>query len=379
MYLTRFETHVILYVMGLVVMMFVFVLLHELAHVASARYYGVPTRAITLHPLGGVSMLERVPERPGQEALVGFAGPLVNLVIAAALLPIILVVHGAGAILHGLEHFLEPATWLIDLFLINILLGVFNLLPASPLDGGRVLRATLATKISYAKATRIAAFTGRFIAIGFVVFGLFWNAFFVLIGIFVFFGAAMEERSAQLMKLFAGLRVEDSMRTDIPTVAPQDDLHTVTKTRDNAAGLPVFVVEQGHLKGVIDRETLRYLQPKTGKTAASIMSTSYPVLTIGDDLSNALRQFAGGNHDAIPVVDSPSPRAAREEDGRYLGAITTTEMEAAYQRLRQEALARRAMRRRRKRGGPPVATTARVNRGDMPRDAEQWVPESPGR
>lgn len=376
MVLLDFDARTILYVTGLVVTIFVFVLLHEMAHVTTARFYGVPTRSITLHPLGGVSMLERVPDRPGQEALVGFAGPLVNIVLAVILLPVAIYFHGLGAFLSP-PDLLDPGTWAYDLFWINVLLGVFNLLPAFPLDGGRVMRSMLAMKVSYARATRIAAFTGRTIAIAFVVIGLFWNFILVLIGIFVFFGAAMEERSAQLMRLFSRRNVHDIMRTDPPTVHPHDSLEEVAARRDLADPLPVVVVEHGRLHGIIDLQTLSYLQPRRDRSAHSVMRSNVPTVHPDQDLSHALRQFAGGHHDAVAVVEHEEADTwgRQETRPRFIGILTTRDMEQAFQQLRQEALAERARRKGRRRGAPPQATDARIVRGEPPKEAERWVPE----
>lgn len=383
MYLAAFQTQAIVYASLLLVMIFLFVLVHELAHVVTAHHYGVPTRSITLHPLGGVSMLERVPDRPGQEAMVAFAGPLTNLVFALLLVPVALHLYGAQRLFQFHLLDLEAPVWALDLLWINLILGVFNLMPAFPLDGGRLLRSSLALRIPYARATRIAAFVGRTIAIGFVIFGLFWNLWLVLIGIFIFYGAAMEERSAQLMYLFARMKVHEAMRTDIQTVSPRASLEEVTALRDPATKMPVVVTEHGALVGLIDNDTLRFLQPQRDRHAQSVMRTNLPTLTPEDDLSLALRHFAGGMHETIPIIeaapDDPSREAAKPP--RLLGLLTTQDMEAAYRHLRRQALDERAQKRLRRKGkgGVPQATEVKVRREGAPNDTEQWIPQGPAK
>lgn len=383
MYLTDFQTRAILYASLLFVLIFLFVLVHELAHVVTAYHYGVPTRSITLHPLGGVSMLERVPDRPGQEAMVAFAGPLTNLIFALLLVPVALYLYGAQRLLQF--HLLDLGTpvWALDLLWINLILGVFNLMPAFPLDGGRLLRSSLAMRIPYARATRIAAFVGRTIAIGFVIFGLFWNLWLVLIGIFIFYGAAMEERSAQLMYLFSRMNVHEAMRTDLKTVPPRASLEEVTALRDPNDTMPIAVTEHGALIGLIDSETLRFLQPQRNRSAQGVMRTNLPTLTPDDDLSLALRHFAGGVHESIPVIEreEDDPSRATPRPPRLVGILTTEDMEAAYRHLRRQALEERAQRRLRRKGkgSAPQATRATIRRDSTPRDLEQWIPQGPAK
>jgi len=168
---------------------FACVVLHEFGHVLAARYFGIPTRDVTLLPIGGLARLARMPEKPSQELVVALAGPAVNLAIAAALFPVFV---------------LTASPFVFQLLAINIVLLVFNLLPAFPMDGGRVLRALMAQRMSYVAATNLAATIGRGMAILFGVAGLFGNPMLMFIAVFVWFGAGQEAAMARQQAYFSG-------------------------------------------------------------------------------------------------------------------------------------------------------------------------------
>ncbi len=170
-----------------VLMLFGIVILHEAGHALAARHFGIGTRDITLYPIGGVARLERMPTRPLQEIVVALAGPAVNVSLAAVAL-------GLQPVLAGTD-----AAWVGSRFLlVNVGLAMFNLLPAFPLDGGRVLRALLALKTSYVRATGIAARIGRGMAVLFGIAGLFGSPNLLLIAVFVWMAAGAEERQVVL-------------------------------------------------------------------------------------------------------------------------------------------------------------------------------------
>jgi Zn-dependent protease len=164
------------------------VVLHELGHDLVARRFGIATREITLLPIGGISRLERMPEDPRQELQVALAGPAVNVGLAAAAYAALLVL-GSGAIDH---MSVMEGSFLARLFSINLSLALFNLLPAFPMDGGRIFRALLALRMDRVRATEVAARTGQAMALLFGVAGLFFNPLLVLIALFVWTGAAQE-------------------------------------------------------------------------------------------------------------------------------------------------------------------------------------------
>jgi len=174
--------------------LFTCVLLHEFGHAFAARGFGIETPDITLLPIGGVARLSRIPEKPWQELVVAIAGPLVNVVIAAAL---ILVIH-TNATLEQLEYLESPRIELLaKLASVNVMLVLFNLIPAFPMDGGRVLRALLAMAMPYARATQIAAWIGQGLAVVFGIVGIFVNPWLIFIAFFIFAGAQQEAAMAR--------------------------------------------------------------------------------------------------------------------------------------------------------------------------------------
>jgi Zn-dependent protease len=174
--------------------LFACVLLHEFGHAFAARAFGIATPDITLLPIGGVARLTRIPDKPWQELVVAIAGPLVNVVIAAAL---IFVVH-RSAELEQLQYLESPRVELLSkLASVNVMLVLFNLIPAFPMDGGRILRALLAMTLPYAQATQIAAWIGQGLAVVFGIFGLFGNPLLIFIAFFIFAGAQQEAAIAR--------------------------------------------------------------------------------------------------------------------------------------------------------------------------------------
>jgi Zn-dependent protease len=172
----------------LILALFACVLLHEFGHAFAARAFGIRTPDITLWPFGGVARLNRIPDKPWQELIVAIAGPLVNVVIAAVLF----LIHGTAGIQQA-EHLESPRVDLLaKLAWVNVILVLFNLIPAFPMDGGRVLRALLAMVMPYAQATQIAARLGQGLAILFAVFGFVYNPVLIFIAFVIFVGAQQE-------------------------------------------------------------------------------------------------------------------------------------------------------------------------------------------
>jgi Zn-dependent protease len=205
----------------LILTLFVCVVLHEYGHALTARRYGIGTKHITLLPIGGVAMLERMPKEPRQEVIVALAGPAVNIVIAAAVWLLIALTGRPGSLF---ELGLVQTNFLQSVLFANILLAVFNMIPAFPMDGGRVLRAVLSMRMDRVRATRMAASIGQTLAIGFGVLGLFGNPFLILIAVFIWIGAGAEASAAEVDARLHHQPVARAMITEYQTIGPDDPL-----------------------------------------------------------------------------------------------------------------------------------------------------------
>jgi len=241
--------------------LFACVLLHELGHSVVAKRYGVEVESITLLPIGGVALMERIPDEPRQELHIAVAGPLVNFVLA----PLLLLAH----------HLLEPAAagslWsqpglpLLKLADLNWKLGLFNLLPAFPMDGGRILRALLAERTSYVRATAVAASLGQIFAfiIGFV--GLLnTNPLMVFMALFLFIGAAEEGARAQTQAIVEGVPVQDAMMTSFSTLARADTLNRAVDLLLAGTQQDFPVVEGDEVVGILTRQRLLQVLAESG-------------------------------------------------------------------------------------------------------------------
>lgn len=238
---------------GVIVALFGCVVLHELGHALMARRYGIRTRDITLLPIGGLARLERMPEKPVQEFWVALAGPAVNLIIAAILW---IGLAASGHESSSGELSMEGGSFWQRLLILNLTLVAFNLLPAFPMDGGRVLRAILSMKIGRQRATAIAANVGQAMAIVFGVMGFFYNPFLIFIGIFVYLGAQAEAGMVEMQAALSGLRVRDAMITHFRTLTADDTLDKAVNELLAGSQHDFPVVEKDQLVGILRRSDL---------------------------------------------------------------------------------------------------------------------------
>jgi len=252
---------------------FATIVLHELGHALTARHFGIRTKDITLLPIGGIARLERMPEVPRHELWVALAGPAVNLAIAA-------IVFSIGA-LAGMQPILALPTASVgplDRFIaINVWLAVFNLIPAFPMDGGRALRALLAERTDYVRATQIAASLGQGVALIFGVVGFLSNPFLVFIALLVWMGASGESLAVQTRAVLAGIPVTQAMMTDFRTLDAEEPLQHAVALVLAGAQRDFPVTENGRLSGVLTRDAL-VAALATGQAAAPIgqaMSRSF--------------------------------------------------------------------------------------------------------
>lgn len=245
-----------------VLLIFGCVVLHEFGHALAAKRYGIKTRSITLLPIGGLASLESMPEKPKQELIVAVAGPVVNLLIAAILLPF---VNPADIFTADSIVAVHAGNLLPNLFSVNIILAVFNMLPAFPMDGGRVLRALLGFKFKRHIATRVAASIGQAISVGFILLGLFFNPFLVFIGIFIFIGAQAEVGSTKTQFMMADFTVKDAMIRDFHTLDYDAPISSAVQLLLNGQEKNFLVMQNGDPAGTLDRNQIIKALSEKGK------------------------------------------------------------------------------------------------------------------
>ena len=232
--------------------LFVCVVLHEFGHALTARRFGISTHDVTLYPIGGISSLEKLPDDPRQELLVAIAGPAVNLVIAA-LLWFYLNATGNPFDLATVEQAKDvteiPFLW--GLFYANLILPIFNLIPAFPMDGGRALRAFLSLFTSRLTATRIAALIGQLLAVAFVLLGFFYNFWLVFIGLFIFLGASGENAMEQTKVALGNLKVRDALMHQFTALSPFSTLGEASEALLNTQDTTFVVLDAGEVVGLL--------------------------------------------------------------------------------------------------------------------------------
>src|SRR5213596_3719764 len=287
--------------------LFACVVLHELGHALTARRYGIRTRDITLLPIGGVARLERMPDDPRQEVWVALAGPAVNVAIAA----------GLYAWLHLSETLRPLATLSVTggpfierLLVVNVSLVLFNLLPAFPMDGGRVLRALLALRMDYTRATQLAAHVGQAMAFGFGFLGLYTNPFLVFIAFFVWIGAAQEASVVQMRSALGGIPVSRAMLTDFRTLAPDDPAKRVLELilAGSQQDFPVVDGGQGGQGGrpagvLLRSDVLKALAQRASDwRVRDVMRREFEVVDAADMLDTAFARLQACNCHTLPVT-----------------------------------------------------------------------------
>jgi len=231
------------------------VFLHELGHALAAKYYGIQTKDITLLPIGGLARLASIPEKPKEELIVALAGPLVNILLALISLAIISFPNVDQYAIE-LSQGVNAENFMIYFFMVNIWLAVFNLIPAFPMDGGRVLRALLSFKLQRHVATKIAARIGQILAIGFVFAGFYLNPFLVFIGLFIFMGAQGESEITSHRFIISDYKVKDVLMTNFVTLQINDSLRiAINLLLDGQA--KDFIVQDGNkIVGTLGRDDL---------------------------------------------------------------------------------------------------------------------------
>ena len=286
---------------GFILALFTCVVLHEFGHALTAQRFGIKTRDITLLPIGGVARLERMPDEPRQELLVAVAGPAVNIVIAGAIFAVLRVADGPIAL--G-ELSVAEGSFLGRLMMINVVLVLFNLLPAFPMDGGRILRALLAMRMDYMKATQVAAHLGQGFALLFGLIGLFFNPFLLFIALFVWIGAAQEAAMTQMKTALAGIPLERAMITDFQTLAPGDSLARAVELLLAGSQQDFPVLHGGAVEGVLCRSDLIAALAKQGgrSSVSEVMRRGVPTADASEMIEVAFQRLQGRECPTIPVL-----------------------------------------------------------------------------
>lgn len=298
--------------LGLILAVFVCVILHELGHALTARRFGVPTRSITLYPIGGLARMERIPSEPMKEFWIAIGGPAVNVGIAVVLA---LVLLGSGgtftpeALQSPGNHILASLMW------INAALAGFNLLPAFPMDGGRVLRSLLALRQDYAQATQTAANVGQAMAVLFGLIGIMvFNPVLLFIALFVYVGAQQESKQAMYRAFTEGTPVRQAMVTRFTTLSVDDTLDDAVNELLAGTDHDFPVVDDGKIVGLLPREQLIQSLSDHDRDTPVTEAADRDFLTTDPDapLDRVFQQMSTSNHSTAPVV----------QDNRLIGLLT---------------------------------------------------------
>ena len=295
---------------ALMLALFGCIVLHELGHALMARRFGIATKDITLLPIGGMARLERMPERPIHEFLVALAGPAVTLLIAVTLFAW-LRLSGDWRPLEAIS--LSRGAFVEQIMVANVALLLFNLLPAFPMDGGRVLRAILAARTDYVSATVRAASIGQGIAFLLALFGLFSNLFLVIVALFVWMAAGEESAAVQKKSALAGVAVRAAMMTRLQTLTPASTVGDAVELLLSDSQQDFPVLQRGALAGILTRQRLLAALASHGREAAvGPLVEECPTATPDEPLEPVLTRLHGTNSRTVAVVDG----------GRLVGLVT---------------------------------------------------------
>ncbi|MDA8239318.1 MAG: site-2 protease family protein [Nitrospiraceae bacterium] len=291
--------------------LFACVVLHELGHALTARRYGIETQDIILLPIGGMARLERMPEDPRQELRVALAGPAVSMVIAAALFVWIRITESWEP-LNTLS--VAGGPFMQRLMVVNIVLAIFNVLPAFPMDGGRVLRSFLALRMDYARATRLAATMGQGMAFVFGFIGFFTNPFLLFIAFFVWIGAVQEAGMVETRSAVGGIPVSKAMITEFHSLSPNDPLSRAIEFILRGTQQDFPVAENERMVGVLTKNNLLVALAKGGQglSVGEVMSHDFQIVEASEMLERVLAKLQASEGRILLVL----------QEGSLVGLIT---------------------------------------------------------
>jgi len=320
-----------LFGVAVTLLLFACVTLHELAHSLTAMRYGVTVREITLLPIGGVAQMEEMPAKPAQELKMALAGPLTNIAIAILLILICLPLGIRSTMgVEELVQVLGTVSWrglIAYLVSANLTLGLFNLIPAFPMDGGRVLRAFLAMRMDYARATAIAVRIGQGLAVLLGLWGFMGGGFtLIFIAIFVYLGADQEGRTVEVKSVLEEMQVRQAMTYPVQTLTPTDTVTRVVELILQGLQADFPVLENDRLVGMLtEGDVLSALHKQGADTlVGQMMRRQFPIARPGETLVEVQGQMSAARLRSVPVV----------EGDQVVGLLTTQDINEAYRLLK---------------------------------------------
>jgi Zn-dependent protease/CBS domain-containing protein len=317
-----------LYLFLLVLFLFAFVTVHELAHSVVARHYNIKVRKVVLYPIGGVSEIEEIPENPSIEWRMAIAGPLTSFVIGAILLAlnqVFSIQNPAAALTSSLQI---TGNLVLDLAGLNLILGAFNLIPAFPMDGGRVFRALLAEHMKFTDATKWAAFIGRIFGILMVMVGVFFNFWLIIIGVFIYIGASEEAESTIVSTALARVRVKDVMQPEPSTVRTETNLAETMEIMFKARYHDAIVEKDGALSGVVCWDDIQRVKPEQRqKTLVENLPIKHISVFQDESVLEAYKVMSREKAHLVPVVDRDAP-------SKVVGVLTSESIAYAHEKAK---------------------------------------------
>jgi Zn-dependent protease len=317
-----------LYLFILIIFLFVFVVLHELAHSVVARHYKINVRKIVLYPIGGVSEIDEIPDKPSIEWRMAIAGPLTSFVIGGVLLALNQVISITAPTSSLAPSLSTAGSLTLDLAYLNLLLGAFNLIPAFPMDGGRVFRAFLAERMKYADATKYAAFIGRLFGILMVVAGIFYNFWLIIIGAFIYIGASEEAEQTIVSTTMARVRVKDVMYSEVAFVKPEATLTEALEVMFKARYHDIPIEKDDAFQGIVTWSEIMKIKPEQ---RAEQQVGQLPVKQVSvfqdESILEAYKVMSREKIDLIPVVE-------REAPTKVVGVVTSESVAYAFEKAK---------------------------------------------
>ncbi|MFN7910340.1 MAG: site-2 protease family protein [Bacteroidota bacterium] len=284
---------------------FMTVFLHELGHALAAKKYNIKTKDITILPIGGLARLERIPEKPSEELVVAIAGPLVNIALAV-ITGLFITIPDLKELTVQLTGGVNQSNFFLNFFIVNIWLAIFNLVPAFPMDGGRILRAILSMKFERHVATNIAARIGQLLALIFIFIGFNSNPFLIFIGLFIILGAQAEVEMTKTGFMLKGMLVKDVVMKSYETIDGNDLVETAVKQLLNGQCKNFLVISNGHPTGSLSRDEIIEALSNNGNKATidTVMNRDVLKLNIKEPIEIVYKKMLTSKNKLALVYDN---------------------------------------------------------------------------